>query len=249
MSEFTTTECPFVVVYQDNGQTFYGGNQNWFYNDIHNKPADKHIMYGGCGLIALCNIYLTLDGRLRLSCQEYEDYLRSIVKSGTAPIDMSGLLRKIPFICWMKPQKIEKLSNKITKNTDTLGMFTLSICSKFNRKYKSKGLAMRFLPADFTSFKRMKQCIYDCISNKLPIIFSLSYGAAVDYTLYESDGTSKQYKSMSWHFITVTGASEQPDGKTLITFSSWGKKGTLYLEDFMKKPGFCGGILYICQKR
>ncbi|MDE6745361.1 MAG: hypothetical protein K2J72_01845, partial [Oscillospiraceae bacterium] len=99
--------------------------------------------------------------------------------------------------------------------------------------------AVKFLSANG---KKLADYISASLSSGVPVIVRV--GADIDglpYKIkYPASGRSCAGK-MSWHYITVTGISESG----ILTFSSWGGKGTASCAELYKHFGFTGGIIGI----
>lgn len=81
----------------------FGGNQNWFYDendDNKNDIESKHICYGGCGVIASCDVILYLQkclgiklvdvdtSSITVSFEEYDRFVRLYAKDYLTPLDV-----------------------------------------------------------------------------------------------------------------------------------------------------------------
>ena len=179
------------------------------------KYFGKAVSKSGCGMIAACDTLLYLSGK------------------GGGEISFSEYV-----------SYVEKLRDSVFyKDTrNMLGIFPRRLANilaeKSGRRFAYYP-AVKFLSADG---KKLADYISDSIKRGVPVIVRV--GASPDglpYKIkYPASGKNCTGK-MSWHYITVTGISESG----ILTFSSWGGKGTASCAELYRHFGFTGGIVGI----
>lgn len=137
----------------------------------------------------------------------------------------------------------ERLRDEVFyKNTKNLfGIFPRRLAGILTEK---SGRKFRYYPAiKFfgKSGKKLAEFISEEIKCGVPVIVRV--GACIGgfpYKIkYPASGNKLRAGKMSWHYITVTGISESG----ILTFSSWGLKGSALCTDLYRHFGFTGGII------
>lgn len=177
----------------------------------------EKVRKSGCGMIAACDMLLYLNGRSHTPVR-FAEYSRFVEKfrDETAYKGHSNLLG-IP------QRRLVKILNANTEN------YIFSFKSRF-----------------FLNRKKLTEIISASLESGLPVIVRI--GANIKKLpykiMYPASGKKLSCGKMRWHYITVTGLSENGE----LTFSSWGGKGTLLLNDLCRHFGFTGGIILGKQK-
>lgn len=181
------------------------------------KKFGKAASKSGCGMIAACDTLLYLSGK------------------GGAEILFSEYVAYV-----------EKLRDGVFYNgtRNLMGIFPRRLANILTEKSGRKFAyypAVKFLSADG---KKLADFISKSIESGVPVIVRV--GADIDglpYKIkYPASGRTCAGK-MSWHYITVTGISESG----ILTFSSWGGKGTASCAELYRHFGFTGGIVGISE--
>ena len=192
----------FIRVYDENGRSFYGGDQNWL-NDL-----GKDIVESGCGVVAAVNVSLYLAKRYEISKQEYIALVQKFAK-------------KHPF---------SRIEMKLGIGADPfmLGRYL----RKTNNLSKSVKLHYRWGSGRQTQYELMKKMLgadipviwglYSFFSgkNKGLMLYSFKNGA------YIERGTTRA------HYVTATGIvekmGENEPHRRMVRVSSWGEE--LYVD-------------------
>lgn len=186
------------------------------------KLFGKQAARSGCGMIAACDMLLYLDGRSS-SPITFNDYTRFVTDfRDNVAYKNSRNLFGIP------SRRLVKMLNQHSGN-------------RFFEFYgKNKFRADENHLAEF---------IGKSLKNGIPVIVRVGAGGkSLPYEIrYPASGNRLRKGMMSWHYITVTGISES-GLQTLLTFSSWGGKGTMRCSDLQNHFGFTGGIIVCRQK-
>lgn len=177
------------------------------------KYFGKAAAKSGCGMIAACDMLLYLSGK----------YAETISFS-----DYTAFAEKLR----------DEIFYKNTKNL--LGIFPRRVAKILTEK---SGRKFAYYPAwKFLSGngKKLAEFISEEIKNCVPVIVRVgaSIGGLPYKIEYPASGKICTGK-MSWHYITVTGISESG----ILTFSSWGGKGSVPCAELSKHFGFTGGII------
>lgn len=177
------------------------------------KYFGKAVSKSGCGMIAACDMLLYLSGK----------------NAGTISFsDYAAFAEKLR----------DEVFYKNTKNL--LGIFPRRLANILTEK---SGRNFRYYPAiKFfgKSGKKLAEFISEEIKSGVPVIVRVgaNIGGFPYEIQYPASGKSSAGK-MSWHYITVTGISESG----ILTFSSWGLKGSALCAELYRHFGFTGGII------
>lgn len=179
------------------------------------KNFGKAASKSGCGMIAACDTLLYLSGK------------------GGEEISFSEYV-----------SYVEKLRDGVFYNgtRNLLGIFPRRLAKILTEKSGRKFAyypAVKFLSADG---EKLADYISSSIKSGVPVIVRVGADmVGLPYKIkYPASGRSCAGK-MSWHYITVTGISESG----ILTFSSWGGKGTASCAELYRHFGFTGGIVGI----
>ncbi len=184
------------------------------------KLFGKQAARSGCGMIAACDMLLYLDGRSSEPIA-FNEYARFVTDFRDNIAYKNSLnLFGIP------SRKLVKMLNEHSGN-------------RFFEFYGRK----KFRP-DKNS---LAEFIEKSLKNGMPVIVRVgANGKSLPYEIrYPASGNKLRKGMMNWHYITFTGISESG----LLTFSSWGGKGTMRCSDLQSHFGFTGGIIACRQRR
>ena len=180
------------------------------------KNFGKAPSKSGCGMIAACDTLLWLSGK------------------GGGEISFSEYV-----------SYVEKLRDGVFYNgtRNLLGIFPRRLAKILTEKSGRKFVyypAVKFLSADG---KKLSDYISRSIESGVPVIARVgaSIGGFPYKIKYPASGNTLRAGKMRWHYITVTGITESG----ILTFSSWGGKGTASCAELCRRFGFTGGIVGI----
>ncbi|MDE6763392.1 MAG: hypothetical protein K2J73_06910 [Oscillospiraceae bacterium] len=177
------------------------------------KYLGKSAAKSGCGMIAACDMLLYLS------------------KKNAGTISFSEYTAFA-----------EKLRDEVFYNNtgNLIGIFPRRIAKVLTEK---SGRKFKYYPA--VKFfgrngKKLAEFISEEIKSGIPVIVRVGADiGGLPYKIrYPASGKSFTGK-MSWHYITVTGISESG----ILTFSSWGGKGSVSCAALYRHFGFTGGII------
>lgn len=178
------------------------------------KYFGKAASKSGCGMIAACDMLLYLSEK-NIGTISFSDYIAFA----------------------------EKLRDEVFyKNTrNPFGIFPRRLARILTEK---SGRKFRYYPAmKFfgKSGKNLAEFISEKIKSGVPVIVRVGAGiGGFPYKIkYPASENNLRAGKMSWHYITVTGISESG----ILTFSSWGLKGSALCTDLYRHFGFTGGII------
>lgn len=178
------------------------------------KYFGKAVSKSGCGMIAACDMLLYLSGK----------------NAGTISFsDYTAFAEKLR----------DEVFYKNTKNL--LGIFPRRLTNILTEK---SGRKFRYYPSwKFLggNGKKLTEFISEEIKIGVPVIVRVgaSIGGFPYKIKYPASGNNLRAGKMSWHYITVTGISESG----ILTFSSWGLKGSALCIELYRHFGFTGGII------
>lgn len=177
------------------------------------KLFGKAVSSSGCGMIAACDMLLWLSG-----------------KSG-------GEISFSEYAVFAEKLRDETFY-KGRKNF--FGIFPRRLAKILTEK---SGRKFTYFPARKLrgkNGKKLEEIISRSLSGGAPVIVRVGFSfKGLPYKIkYPASGKVRSGK-MSWHYITVTGVSESG----VLTFSSWGGRGTADCHVLSKSFGFTGGII------
>lgn len=182
------------------------------------KNFGKAASKSGCGMIAACDTLLYLSGK------------------GGGEISFSEYA-----------SHVEKLRDGVFYNgtRNPIGIFPRRLANILTEKSGRKFAyypAVKFLSA---GGKKLADYISASIESGVPVIVRVGAGfGGLPYKIkYPASGNKLREGKMSWHYITVTGISDSG----ILTFSSWGGKGTASCAELYRHFGFTGGIVGISE--
>lgn len=177
------------------------------------KYFGKAAKKSGCGMIAACDVLLYLSGKYAETVS-FSDY--KAFAEGLRDGVFYGK-RKNPFGIF--PRRLAKI-----------------LTEKSGRKFAYYP-ARKFCGG---KGKRLAEFISEEIKSGVPVIVRVGADiGGLPYKIeYPASGKICTGK-MSWHYITVTGISESG----ILTFSSWGGKGSVSCAELYRHFGFTGGII------
>lgn len=177
------------------------------------KLFGKAVSSSGCGMIAACDVLLWLSGK-------------------------SGGEISFPEYAVFAEKLRDETFYKGRKNF--LGIFPRRLAKILTEK---SGRKFTYFPARKLrgkNGKKLEEIISRSLSGGAPVIVRVGFSfKGLPYKIkYPASGKVRSGK-MSWHYITVTGVSESG----VLTFSSWGGKGSADCRELCRRLGFTGGIV------
>lgn len=177
------------------------------------KLFGKAVSSSGCGMIAACDVLLWLSGK-------------------------SGGEISFPEYAVFAEKLRDETFYKGRKNF--LGIFPRRLAKILTEK---SGRKFTYFPARKLrgkNGKKLEEIISRSLSGGAPVIVRVGFSfKGLPYKIkYPASGKVRAGK-MSWHYITVTGVSESG----VLTFSSWGGKGSADCRELCRRFGFTGGIV------
>lgn len=208
---------------RERGKGSYGGNQNWF---VKGQLASY-----GCGLVAMGDILLYLDGKSEIiSHKKYLHYLK-------------GLHETYFYV------------PKITK-----GIFAPMLAAGFNLRAieKKSGFRARWGVWPSNLKKSIEKMLSDdipvlfSVGANFPKIWGKE-GLCM-YSKNENTGTFYQSQTVRRHYMVITGIEESPVYGKMLSVSSWGEHFYIVLDDYInyvrkQSNMFYSNILYIKEYR
>lgn len=178
------------------------------------KILGKAVSESGCGMIAACDMLLYSAGK------------------GGTEISLSE------YTAFAEKLR-DDVFYKDTRNP--LGIFPRRIAKILSEKSERKFVfypALKFFSRDG---KRLADFISRSIQNGVPVIVRVGADiGGLPYKIrYPASGNRLREGKMRWHYITLTGISESG----VLTFSSWGGKGTVSCSELYRHFGFTGGVV------
>ncbi len=118
-----------------------------------------------------------------------------------------------------------------------LGIFPRRLAKILTEK---SGRKFSYIPEQKLHEKKLEEIIFRSLNSGAPVIVRVGFSfKGLPYKIkYPASGKVRTGK-MSWHYITVTGISKGG----VLTFSSWGGRGTADCRALSKSFGFTGGII------
>lgn len=255
----------YVKTLNQNNDLLYGGNQN--------SIQYKNIPNGGCGVIAAADtlIYLKQQGNIDyyykypleniISRSIYNQFITSFSDEYLTPIDTNNISDIITELCSSpalganRKYLSEIISNLISDNTNTWGilppMFESGI-NNFLSKNKIENYYCKCLynPLYYINneqkenyYNDIKLLIKKSLSNDIPIPIMTSFGK-IRYK-YENGVT----QDVSQHWVNITSLIEDNiTHKIYLIISTWGKKATINLDDFIYNAGTGSCFAFILPK-
>lgn len=177
------------------------------------KLFGKAVSSSGCGMIAACDVLLWLSGK-------------------------SGGEISFPEYAVFAEKLRDETFYKGRKNF--LGIFPRRLAKILTEKSGRKFIYFPAWKLRGENGKKLEEIISRSLSGGAPVIVRVGFSfKGLPYKIkYPASGKVRAGK-MSWHYITVTGVSESG----VLTFSSWGGRGTADCHVLSKSFGFTGGII------
>lgn len=175
------------------------------------KLFGKKVFRSGCGMIAVCDVVLFLKG-----------------KGGNA----------IPFSEYAAFAEDLRDRAAYRKSSHPFGIFPRRLTKLLNGE---SGRRFVFYGGRLFTAQSLESFAKESIGKGLPFIVRV--GANMKKLPYEITYPALKNKrmrgKMQWHYITVTGVSENGS----LTFSSWGGKGTVTCSELSRHFGITGGVI------
>ncbi len=197
---------------------YFGGNQSWW------KDENETMCEVGCGVIALCNLELYVDGvsRKGISLDDYKLYVnRRHIEA--YPIKEGTKLRKLGLLPLVMERGLDKFYND--RGIDPI----ISWCPTINKK-------------------KIRKLIEKMLDNNIPVVASYYvFNKKNKLDLYSYNEKTKGFDKASGikrHYFNIVGITRRQD-RDLLVISTWGER---YYADYMqwvKKLSLFSNILYV----
>lgn len=180
------------------------------------KLFGEKVSKSGCGMIAACDMIL---------------FLRKLGSGNFAPVSFSEYVKFV-----------EKFRDEVAykNSSNPLGIFPGKLAKMLNRSCGSHTFKF-YGRKKFRKENDLAECISNSVKNGLPVIVRIGLnGKRLNCGIcYPASGNVKKKCVLNWHYVTVTGISENGT----LTFSSWGGKGTMSCADLKRHFGITGGAI------
>lgn len=125
------------------------------------------------------------------------------------------------------------------KTSNPFGIFPQRVVKILNKYVNEHEFVFRSRLS--LNYEKLKNYIHETLKQGIPVIVRIGENEKkLPFKIsYPATGNRAGEGRMRWHYITVTGISE----KGVLTFSSWGGKGTMSCMDLYRHFGFTGGII------
>lgn len=186
-----------------------GGNMYGGDQKLFGKKAAK----SGCGMIAVCDMLLFLqrENSAPVSFSEYTDF-------------------------------VEKFRDEIAykSSSNPFGIFAGKLVKMLNESCEAPVFKF-YGRKKFRKESDLAESVKNSIKSGLPVIarIGLNGGRLRCGICFPASGNIFKKCVLDWHYITVTGISENG----ALTFSSWGGKGTVSCAELLRHLGLTGGII------
>ena len=257
-SEKTEKTDPFIILDEETGEKFYGGDQAWFRRNT--------MTFAGCGVIAAANVlrellcrnpelYERAGGRLKLlgnviiTKAEYVSVINDLYKN--------MLVAELPVVNLIydktKPKYGSKLLNRIPPS---FGMSTGSLIRGILTYAKKNGVLLHSccLTTVFQDYDKGLDFIKKGLSEAGAVILMTSHNRH-SLTVYKNTAGEISGKgassSMKTHFATITDVIQEEE--PLIKLSTWGKAATVpyreLFESWQKRRAYVSSLIYFVPER
>ena len=254
----------YLPVRSKNGQVLQGGNQNWWFSEggpsslAERKPKWRYLVCRrnedyrmaqlGCGVIAMTNLELYLDGRYGrgsaaeekgrqegLTREAYKKYAgekwNSTYRIGKSPVS---------YAAGLYPWKMER------------GL------SRFLRERGSEWTNVTWAPFAWKAKKERESltlsAILEMLRNDYPVVFSYhTFEPKKSALILYGDGNGalqgqeagKDDARVTSHYMTILGVWKSAEGQILLQVESWGRIYYVRYEIYAKKLSYFTNILLI----
>ncbi|MBR3833777.1 MAG: hypothetical protein IKJ73_05640 [Lachnospiraceae bacterium] len=207
----------FIKVYSKSTD-YFGGDQSWW------KTEDDSMCDFGCGVIALCNLELYLDGEA-VKGIAYEDYKRYVEKRrGEAYFLNKG------------------------KVLGRMGLLPLIMERGLDGYFKSKGCDNVISWCPTINKKRLRKLIEKMLEANIPVVASYYvFNKKNKLDLYTYNKKTKEFDKTSGarrHYFNIVGITRRK-GRDLLVISTWGRRYYADYKQWERKISLFSNILYV----
>ncbi len=197
---------------------FFGGNQSWW------KKNDIIMSERGCGVIALCNLELYLNGvnKKGITYDEYKTYVNKRYK--------------------------EDYFLGQNKKLERLGLLPTTMENGLDKYFASKNIDPIISWAPTVSKKRIRVLMEKMLQNNIPIVASyyvfFKRNKLPIYRYNEELQTFERAGGIKRHYFNIVGITRRDD-RDLLVISTWGERYYAFYDQWIKKLSIFSNILYV----
>ncbi|MBO5389793.1 MAG: hypothetical protein J6A59_16995 [Lachnospiraceae bacterium] len=197
---------------------YFGGDQSWWKNE------DETMCEVGCGVIALCNMELYVDGvsRKGISYDDYKVYVDKRHKEAY-PIKEGANLRRLGLLPLVMERGLDKFYNDIGVDP------VISWCPTISKK-------------------RIRTFLENMLDNNIPVVASYYvFNKKNKLDLYSYNEKTKDFDKVSGirrHYFNIVGITRR-QGRDLLVISTWGERYYADYKQWVKKLSLFSNILYV----
>ncbi len=250
---------PFIIVDEDTGTRYYGGNQAWF-------PRNTQT-YAGCGVVASANAMRALLCKYPKCYEEAESLLKllgSVIITKAEYISVISdmykrmFIAEVPLANFIYDKRELDYGKKLFKHIPpSLGMSASSVVRGLLRYAKNNGVLLHdvYLSALFVEYEKGLDFIKQGLERCGAVVLLTSFNRH-PLTLYRGKaGDIRDAVSMTdmrTHFATITDVFEK-DGEPVIKLSTWGRVATIPYkklhESWQKRRAYVSALFYFVPER
>lgn len=197
---------------------FFGGDQAWW------KDENETMCEVGCGVIALCNLELYVDGvsRKGITIEEYKSYVDKRYTEAY-PINKGNKFKK-------------------------LGLSPLVMERGLDRFYNGRGINPVISWCPTVNKRRIRKLLEKMLDNNIPVVASYYvFNKKNKLDLYSYNEKTKDFDKVSGirrHYFNIVGITRR-QGRDLLVISTWGERYYADYKQWVKKLSLFSNILYV----
>ncbi len=250
---------PFLIVDDDNGTMYYGGDQSWFKRNT--------MTFAGCGVVAAANTMRALLCKYPDAYEKASGRLKTlgnviITKSGYISV-INDMYRKmfvaeLPLANIVYDMKNVEYGSKLLKYIPpSLGMSASSLIRGLLRYSARGGVLIHdvYLSTSYIDYEKGLDFIREGLNKNGAVILLTSFNKH-PLTLYSGKAgetvKSVSVSEMRTHFATITGIIDDKK-EPLIKISTWGRVATISYrtlhESWQKRRAYVSALIYFVPER
>lgn len=202
---------------KEDKKVYFGGDQSWW------KDTNSIMREAGCGVIAMCNLELYLNGGCKKGIS-YCDYISYVQRRHKETYNINQNIFKL---VGLTPRVMER----------GLDVF-----------FQERCLNPIISWAPTVNKKRIRKLMEKMLGNNIPIVASyyvFNKKRKLDlYTYDEEADTLRKEAKIGSHYFNVVGIASR-DNRDLLIISTWGQKYYAYFDEWVKKISIFTNILYV----
>ena len=250
---------PFLIVDEDTGAKYYGGDQAWFERNT--------MTFAGCGVVAAANtmrallckypkVYETAAGQLKslgnviITKAEYISIINDMYKK--------MFVAELPLANKLYDSREVAYGSKLFKHIPpSFGMSASSVVRGLLRYAKKNGVLIHdvYLSASYIDYDTGLDFIKQGLTKNGAVILLTSFNKH-PLTLYRGKAgdtsQSVSVSSMRTHFATITDIIYEQD-EPVIKISTWGRVATISYqklhETWQKRRAYVSALIYFVPER